>query len=566
MLNWLSLATALALSGGCVTVPDKTAGIDAGSTSSALNPNGTKFSRFWKRQTDKFDSLAQKKPAPNRINTTPPSAEFFLTMAVAQEQAGKLDAAEDFYKKALADDPKSLAVLTSYAHFEDRRRHLVAATKLYKKALAKHPEEASVYNDLGLCYQRRGLLPEAVTMLSKAIELQPERPLYRNNLATVLVDSGRTDEALGQLMIVNTGGLAHYNLGCLLHRKGNDAQAAEQFQLALVDDPTMRAAEQWLAKLGPQPPQAEPDATEQRLAQQPRPLVPMQVELGPTSDGPQAQIDDGAGPGAAPPAAGQPTVTRPIPVQAVSRQTVRQRPVSAPVDEIAPPPTAVSKLPNAGYSPPPAVEYAPPRAPTIVVRPVDPPVAEDAHYETPPGAEALPVEVLPAESLAAGTAPAAGTAQADPPVTELLPGTPPTDDDSFFAGGPSTEPLPGAGRATESLFSPPPSDELAPGADQAGGSLYGPPPVSEALPAQVPAATAEHYEPATQRGVASSVQYPQDSVRSGSAEGVEMLPAAPLPDATLRPAPPARRTRLMSQPDELEPLPLPEGVQEQPAV
>ena len=124
MLNWLWLAAALALAGGCVTVPAKEAGIDAGSTNSALNPNGTKFSRFWKRQTDKIESLARK-PAPNRVNTAPPNAEFYLTMAIAQEQAGNLDNAEEFYQKALASDPKSLATLTGYAHFEDRRRHLI---------------------------------------------------------------------------------------------------------------------------------------------------------------------------------------------------------------------------------------------------------------------------------------------------------------------------------------------------------------------------------------------------------------------------------------------------------
>ncbi len=237
MLTGLWLATALALASGCTTVSP---GIDAGSTNSPLNPNGTKFSRYWKRQTDKLESLA-KKPT-NTHNDAPPNAEFYVTMAVAEEQAGDPAKAEEFYQKALARDPKSLATLSSYAHFEDRRGHLVAATRLYKKALAKHPEEAAICNDLALCYQRRGMLAESVTTLRKAVELQPGRPLYHNNLAGALIDAERNDEALAELLAVNPPAVAQFNMGCLLHRKGNDSLAVEHFEQALAADPTMTGA------------------------------------------------------------------------------------------------------------------------------------------------------------------------------------------------------------------------------------------------------------------------------------------------------------------------------------
>ena len=171
MLSWLWLATALALASGCVTVPAKQSGIDAGTTNSPMNPNGTTLSRFFKRQTDKFASA--RKPAPNRVNNAPPNSEFYLTMAIAQEQAGDSAKAEEFYQKALASDPKSLTTLTGYAHFEDRRRHLNAATKLYKKALAKYPEEASVYNDLGLCYRRPGISPNRWPCFAKRRSCNP---------------------------------------------------------------------------------------------------------------------------------------------------------------------------------------------------------------------------------------------------------------------------------------------------------------------------------------------------------------------------------------------------------
>jgi Tfp pilus assembly protein PilF len=553
MLNWLWLATALALAGGCVTVPAKDPGIDAGSTNSALNPNGTKFSRFWKRQTDKLDTLA-KKPAPNRINTAPPNAEFYLTMAIAQEQASNPDKAEEFYQKALASDPKSLETLTGYAHFEDRRRHLNAATKLYKRALARYPEEAGVYNDLALCYQRQGMLNESVAMLRKATRLQPERPLYHNNLATVLVDAERNDEALTQLLAANPPSVAHYNLGCLLHRKGNDALAVEHFQLALVDDPNMHAAEQWLAKIGPQSPPAQSDPVEQRFAQRRRPLRPMQVELGPSSDASTVHVDDNAGPVTAPPAA-PPTAARSIPAQAISRQTVRQRPVSAPVDEIAPPPSSnYAPPPSSDYTAqpaaPPAAEFVPPPSSGYAGEPAAPPVTENVAAD-PPATES-PSAAPPASEHAPPPSSGYVVEPAAPPATE-----------NMVADPPATELLPGSSRATEALLSPPPTTELLPNAGQASESLFSPPPASEPLPADVSAATPADQGAGGRPAAGGAIQYPHDPRRTDSPDGFELLPAAPLPDAIQRPARPARP---MSQPDEIEPLPALDGAEDPSAV
>ena len=197
-----------------------------------------------------------------------------------------------------------------------------------------------------------------------------------------------------------------------------------------------------------------------------------------------------------------------------------------------------------------------------VVQPADPPAAND------PPAEALPIAdgatpEPPAAQSSPVESPAAETVQADPPFTELLPDATPQDAESFFAGSPSTEPLPEAGQVNEALCSPPPVTELLPGAEQTTDSLYAPPPSDEVLPAEVPAATSGHQRPGTQRRVTGAVQYPQDSGHAVSPEPVEMLPAAPLPDATELPARPARP---VSRPDEIEPLPLPDGVEEAPAV
>ena len=55
---------------------------------------------------------------------------------------------------------------------------------------------------------------------SKAVELQPDRELYRNNIATVLVEVGRSDEAVRQIAAVYGEPIAHYNVGVLLQQQG----------------------------------------------------------------------------------------------------------------------------------------------------------------------------------------------------------------------------------------------------------------------------------------------------------------------------------------------------------
>ena len=210
-----------------------------------------------------------------------------LIVAVAQmhERSGKLDEAAQQYQKALKLKPKHLGALVGYAHLQDRRNKLEEATKLYGKAIAAHPTEAAVHNDLGLCYHRRGMLKESQASLVKAVELAPDRKLYRNNLATVYVEQGQVDLALGELTAAHGQAAGHYNLGYLLAKKGDPARALGHFKQATAYDPTMQAAQQWVAKLSPPAPANGPSIaapvlqseTAPRVAQR-YPVIKMETE------------------------------------------------------------------------------------------------------------------------------------------------------------------------------------------------------------------------------------------------------------------------------------------------
>jgi tetratricopeptide (TPR) repeat protein len=189
------------------------------------------------------DALSLSKK-PNKKNP-----DLIVAMAQMHERAGLVDDAEKEYQRALRLAPKHLGALIGYAHLQDRRNKLEEASELYQRAVAAHPKEAAAYNDLGLCYHRQGKLSEAQATLSKAIELAPDRKLYRNNLAGVMVERGQFDVALSQLSAAHGAAAGHYNLGYLLAKKGETQRAIGHFQQAATLDPSLTAAQQWVAKL-----------------------------------------------------------------------------------------------------------------------------------------------------------------------------------------------------------------------------------------------------------------------------------------------------------------------------
>lgn len=192
---------------------------------------------------------AKPKATPDPLTHGKPGPAVLVAAAQMHEQRGQIEEAEDQYQKALKADPNCLGALVGYAHLEDRRDHFDAATKYYQRAIKAHPKDAAAYNDFGLCYHRRGMLPEANKMLSKAVELRPQRTLYRDNLASVLVEQGKTEEALQQLTMAHGVAVGNYNLGYLLVQKHQESKALAHFRKAAERDPSLAEAQHWVAEL-----------------------------------------------------------------------------------------------------------------------------------------------------------------------------------------------------------------------------------------------------------------------------------------------------------------------------
>jgi Tfp pilus assembly protein PilF len=113
-----------------------------------------------------------------------------------------------------------------------------AMTELMK-AEQLDPENALILNNVGLAYFVRGKMNVAETKFRQAIKSKSDYSDAKNNLARVLLDSGRTDEAVKLLQSVE-GDLTYQfpektmaNLGMAYFNMGQYKKAEDQFLRSL---------------------------------------------------------------------------------------------------------------------------------------------------------------------------------------------------------------------------------------------------------------------------------------------------------------------------------------------
>ncbi len=171
-------------------------------------------------------------------------ARDYLHRALEAESRNALPLAIENYQRALRCDPTSRLVLVSFARLKHRISDFDGAIASYRQSLKLHPNDSVVLNDLGLCHARSGDLRNALRALRTAHRLEPESRRYINNLAVVLVATDRKGEAVEMLTDIYGPAIAHFNVGWILHRQGNDRAAKFHAKRALVLDPSLRRAKE----------------------------------------------------------------------------------------------------------------------------------------------------------------------------------------------------------------------------------------------------------------------------------------------------------------------------------
>src|SRR5208283_5382364 len=97
-----------------------------------------------------------------------------LAIAVQHHQGGRLQAAEQIYRKILAivpDQPDALHLLGVIAHQIGQPE---VAVEYVERAIALQGNAAFYHNTLGEAYRALGRIPEAVACFRRALEMKPD--------------------------------------------------------------------------------------------------------------------------------------------------------------------------------------------------------------------------------------------------------------------------------------------------------------------------------------------------------------------------------------------------------
>ncbi|HUT11295.1 MAG TPA: tetratricopeptide repeat protein [Thermoguttaceae bacterium] len=160
-----------------------------------------------------------------------------LKTAVGEHRTGRLDRAEELYRRVLRADPghaDALHLLGVLAHQKGEHQ---AAVDMIRRAIAANPRIPPFFSNLGLAYAALHRLDDATASYRQALQLAPNYAEAHYNLGNVLKDQGRLDDAADcyrrAVQIKPDYAAAHNNLGTLWKTQGRLDDAAASYRRAL---------------------------------------------------------------------------------------------------------------------------------------------------------------------------------------------------------------------------------------------------------------------------------------------------------------------------------------------
>jgi len=186
------------------------------------------------------------------VSLNPDTEKFLLNVAVAQEQLGMHEAADQQYQKAQQCAPGSWYVLQQHGAFWVRQGDLQQAALKLQAALAIAPPSAALENSLGSVLLQLGHWDSAASHLLNALKLAPQSIDTLNNLANLHHRRGDCVQAIEryrQALAIAPGNLTiMLNLLNPLLAQGNLAQITPLCEQILRQDPHQAQALYYLAQ------------------------------------------------------------------------------------------------------------------------------------------------------------------------------------------------------------------------------------------------------------------------------------------------------------------------------
>ena len=158
--------------------------------------------------------------------------------AIYAEVKNNFEAAEATFNAGIVLDPNNVDIQLSLGDLYMAQNDIDRAIKTYCDAISVDPDNYLTYAKTGLALWEKDYLEESIIAFHKSINLNPDFEISQNNLGVVYLD-GMADpkesvEYFKKAIEINPNyTLAYFNLGRAYQALGNNAEAAEYYQMTL---------------------------------------------------------------------------------------------------------------------------------------------------------------------------------------------------------------------------------------------------------------------------------------------------------------------------------------------
>ena len=176
----------------------------------------------------------------------PERMEFYLQLADAYKDSGRVDKALPLYEEAVKRSPRSLLALQRLGFSLRSSGQLDRAAEILKRALAVDGRDAASWHQLGLVYLAQGSRADALDSFEKAVDLDPDLSETYNSLGGLFLESGNFSPAEKEfreaIRITPDYAEAHSNLASALASTNRLPEARYHFEIAIRFKPDYAAA------------------------------------------------------------------------------------------------------------------------------------------------------------------------------------------------------------------------------------------------------------------------------------------------------------------------------------
>jgi len=184
------------------------------------------------------------------LRLLPNNREALTYLGALYAETGRLDLAEDTFKRLVSTDPTYLSYyyLGSFYNKIGRGKEAIRA---FAEAVKKNPDSAEALTELALLYERSGEAKAAEKTYRSLIEIRPEAIMPKARLISLLLKADRKAEAeklLAEISEQSAGsGPAQFQLGLIYLDQGLYSDAAGAFEAVLNTHPEDERARYLLA-------------------------------------------------------------------------------------------------------------------------------------------------------------------------------------------------------------------------------------------------------------------------------------------------------------------------------